>query len=152
MHVMLLQGLNMRGIRTQAVFSDDHFEMGVILTKFGDKTLGGVALAIIFLGAILFDNRLGHQRNDFTLIGVDEGCTQELMGIGSGAVSMMFFQTPVAVALFGGKIARAIEGQEIMALDKDHLFKGFATLKLTKNPCKRRSQVFRLDRIEYLAH
>jgi hypothetical protein len=39
-----------------------------------------------------------------------------------------------------------------MALDKDHLFEGFATLQLTKNPCKRRSQVLRFDRIEALAH
>src|SRR5918993_214420 len=32
-HVVLLQGLNMRGIRTQAVFGDNHLEMGVVLTK-----------------------------------------------------------------------------------------------------------------------
>src|SRR5688572_21055928 len=64
-HVVLLQGLNMRGIRTEAIFGDDHLEMGVILRKLADETLGHVALAIIFLGAILLDDRLGHQGNDF---------------------------------------------------------------------------------------
>ena len=39
-----------------------------------------------------------------------------------------------------------------MALDKDHLFQGFATLKVAKNRLERGSQVFGLDRVEYLAH
>jgi hypothetical protein len=59
MHVVLLQGLNMRGIRTEAIFGDDDLEMRVILTKLGDEALGRVAFTVIFLGAILFDNRLG---------------------------------------------------------------------------------------------
>ena len=36
-----------------------------------------------------------------------------------------------------------------MALNKDHCFKGFAALELTKNRFKRWSQTFGLDRIEY---
>ena len=39
-----------------------------------------------------------------------------------------------------------------MALDKDHLFQGFAALKVTKNRLERRPQVLGLDRIEDLAH
>src|ERR687892_168722 len=99
----------MRGIRAQTVFRDDDLEVGVIPAKLGDETLGGVAFAVIFLAAILFDNRLGHQRNDFALIGVDERRTQHLMGIGDGPISMAFFQTRVAMNLVGGKIAGAIE-------------------------------------------
>ena len=60
--------------------------------------------------AILFDNRLGHQGNDFALVGVDERRTQHLMGIGDGAVAVMVFQTRIAMNLFGGKIAGTIEG------------------------------------------
>ena len=51
--MVFLQGLNMGRIRTEAVFSDNHLEMGVILAKLGDETLGGVAFTVIFLGAIL---------------------------------------------------------------------------------------------------
>jgi hypothetical protein len=109
MHGVRLQRFNMGGIRTQAVFGDNHLEMGVILTKLGDEALGRVALAIIFLRAIVLDNRFGHQRYNFTLIRVDEGRPQELMGIGHGAISVVFFQTRVAVNRFGGKIASAIK-------------------------------------------
>ncbi len=70
---MLLQGLNVRGIRTEAIFGDDHLEvmlgveltLGVILTKLADEALGRVALTIIFGRPILFDNRLRHERNKF---------------------------------------------------------------------------------------
>lgn len=109
-HVVLLQGLNMRGIRTEAIFGDDHLEMGVIPTKFADETLGRVALAIIFLGAILLDNGLRHQGNDFALVRVNKGRAQHLVGISDSAISVVLFQTRVAVNRFGGKIARAIEG------------------------------------------
>src|SRR5688572_29889892 len=142
----------MGGIRTQAVFGDNDLKVGVIPTKLADKALGRVALAIIFLAAIRLDNRLGHERNDFALVGVDERRTQHLMGIGYRAVSVVFFQTRVAMNLVGGKIAGSIEGEEVMALDKDHLFKAFAALKATKSGFERGSQVFRLDRVEYLTH
>src|ERR687895_1957709 len=39
-----------------------------------------------------------------------------------------------------------------MALDEDHLFKGFATLELTKSPFKRWAEVLGFDRVEYFAH
>jgi hypothetical protein len=152
MHVMLVKRLHMRGIRTQAVFGDDHLEVGVIPAKLGDETLGGVALAIIFLGAVLFDNGLRHAGNDFALIGVDERGTQQLMGRGDGAIAVVFFQARVAVHLCGGKRARAIEGEKVVPLDQDHLFQGFATLKLAKNRPEGGSQVVGLDGIAYLAH
>ncbi len=55
----------MRGIGTQAVLGDNQFEMRVILTQLGDKALRGVAFAIIFGRAILLDNGLRRQRNEF---------------------------------------------------------------------------------------
>ena len=89
----------MRGIRAEAVFGDNDLEvmlgveltLGVILTELGDEALGHVAFTVIFLGAIVLDNGLGHQGNHFTLIGVDERATQHLMGIGCSTVSMLFF-------------------------------------------------------------
>jgi hypothetical protein len=74
------------------------------------------------------------------------------MGIGYGTVSVVFFQTRVAVNLLGGKIAGAIKSEQVMALDKDHLCKSFATLQVTKNRLERGSQVLGLNRVESLAH
>ena len=79
----------MRGIGTQTVFGDDQLEMGVVLTQLGDEALGGIAFTVVFLGAILLDNGLGHQGNHFALIGVNEGRAQHLMGIGDGAISVV---------------------------------------------------------------
>ena len=120
--------------------------------QLGDEALGSIAFAVIFRAAILFDNRLGHERNDVALVGVDEGRPQQRMSRGDGAVSVGCFQTRLAVNLLGGKRAGALESSEGMALDKDHLFKDCATLPVTKHHLERWSHVFGLDRVEDRAH
>ena len=67
-----MQRLDVGGIGTQTVFGDDELEMRVILTQLGHEAFGGIAFTIIFLRAILFHNRLGHQRNHFTIVRMDE--------------------------------------------------------------------------------
>src|SRR5713101_7197529 len=64
MEVVILQKLDMGSVGTQAVLGDDHLEVGVVLAQLRDEAFGGIALTIVFLGAVLLDNRLGHQRND----------------------------------------------------------------------------------------
>ena len=86
-----MQHLNVRGIGTEAVFGDDHLEVRVVLTQFGDQALGGVALTVVFVCAILLDDRLGHQGDHFALIGVNKSRPQHLVAIGDGAVSVMHF-------------------------------------------------------------
>src|SRR5262245_66667017 len=104
----------MRSIRAHTVLGDNHLEVGVISAKLGDEALGSVAFAVIFLAAILFDNRLGHERNDFALVGVDEGRPQQLMGIGDGAVSVVCFEPRLAVYLMGSRLAGAIKSLVVM--------------------------------------
>ena len=149
---MLLSRLNRGGMGSQAVFSDQQLEVRVSLTQRGDETRGRVPRAIIFGGAILRENRCGHQRHPGTLVGVDERRTQPLMGGGTRAVSVVVCQTRIAVQRFGGHIARASEGSEVGALNKAPCFKGLAALELTKNRLKRWSQTFGLDRSASLAH
>lgn len=112
----------------------------MILAQFGDQAFGRIALAVVFRRAIVLDDRLGHQRNDFAPVGVNERGTQQVMGIGDGAVSVVALSTRLAVNLPGGKIARTIEGQEIMPLDKHHVLKGFAALKRPKDMREQRPQ------------
>jgi hypothetical protein len=87
---MGLQGLDMRAIGTQAVFSDDKLEVRVILAQLAKEAFGGIAFAIIFVRAILLDDRFRHQRNDFPHVWMDQRSAQHLMRIGD---------TPVAVHL-----------------------------------------------------
>ena len=91
MQVVLLQDLNVRGIGTQAVFSDDQFQVRVVLAQLGHQTLGCIAFTIVFIRAILRDNRFGHQRNHCALIGVNESRPQHLVAVGHGAVSLRGF-------------------------------------------------------------
>ena len=81
----------MRGIGTEAVFGDDHLEVGVIVTQLDDQSLGGMALTVVFLAAIVLHNRFGHQRNHFAPVGVNKGNAQHLVAIGDGAVAVMRF-------------------------------------------------------------
>src|ERR687892_2285421 len=64
----------------------------------------------------------------------------------------MGFQTRRTVNLLGGKVARAIEGQEVVALDKDHLFERFAALQGSKDTLEQGTEGLGLDRVEYLTH
>ena len=59
MTAVIVQGLDVRGIRTQGIFSDNEGEMRVSLTQLADEAFGGIAFTIVFLGAILVDNWLG---------------------------------------------------------------------------------------------
>ena len=89
MHVVVLQHLDMRGVGTQTVFGDDQREVRVVLTQLHDQPLGCLPLTIVFLGAIVFHNGLGHQRNHFPPIGMDEGSPQHRMRIRDGAIAVV---------------------------------------------------------------
>jgi len=133
MEVVIVQPWDRGSVRTQAVFGDDPLAVGVVLAQFRDEAFGGMALTIVFLGAVLLDNRLGHQRHDCALIGVNERGAQHLVPIGDGAMAVMRCQTRVTVHLVGGNIARTIEGSEVVAFHKHHLFKRFAALEGAKD-------------------
>ena len=78
----------MGGVGTQTVFGDNELEMGVILAQLDNEALGGIALTVIFLRAILFDNGLGHQRNDFTAVWMENRRPQQLVIIGDRTIVM----------------------------------------------------------------
>jgi hypothetical protein len=109
--IVIMEGLDMGRIGTQAIFGDDEFEMRVILPQLGNETFGRIAFTIVFGRTILFDNRLGHQRNHFTLVRMDKRRAQHLVSIGDRTVAVDLVQARGTVNRWGGKIPRAIEGQ-----------------------------------------
>ena len=78
----------MGGVGTQTVFGDNELEMGVILAQLDNEALGGIALTVIFLRAILFDNRLGHERNDFPAVWMENRRAQQLVIIRDRTVTL----------------------------------------------------------------
>src|SRR5215471_1176109 len=83
-----VEGLDMRGIGTQTVFSDDELEVGMSLAQLGHKAFGSIPFAIILVRPIAIDNRLRHERNDGPLVRMDDRGAQHLMRIGDGPVAV----------------------------------------------------------------
>src|SRR5258705_3691864 len=120
-------------MRTQAVFGDDALEVRVVLAQFDDKPFGGIAFAIIFVRPVVLPDRFRHQGNHGTHVWMDDRGPQHLMRIRDRTVTMPRVQTRGTVNGWGGKIPRAIEGQEVVAIENPHLFKRLATLELSKD-------------------
>jgi hypothetical protein len=140
----------MGGIGTQGVFGNDALKMWMILAKCGDEAFGSMAFALIFLRAVLLDNRFGHERNHFTKIRMDDRGCQHLVSIGDRAVAVFVLPARVTVDGRGGKIPGAIDCYQIMAIEKHHRFKRLATLELSTDERERRAQRRRRNGIEAL--
>ena len=111
----------------------------MVLPQLCHKAFGGITLAIIFACAILFHNRLGHQGNHCTHVRMDNRCAQHLVIIRDRPVAVDLVQTRRTVNLFGGKVPRAIERHEVVAIQKRHRFKRFASLELPKDALEQRA-------------
>ena len=85
-----MQGLDVRGIGTQAVFGDDEFEVRVILAQFDHKAFGGIAFTIIFGRPIVVPDRFGHEWNHGTHVWMDDRRAQHLMRIRDRTVAVDF--------------------------------------------------------------
>jgi hypothetical protein len=144
--------VDMGGIGTQTVFGANQLKMGVILTQLDDPPFGYMALAVVFLGAIVLHKGCGHQGNHCAPIGVNEHGTHPLRGIGKSAMAVVPLSTRRTMHLLGGKIARAIEGYKGVALDQPHLLKGFPTLQSAQDVCEQRTEAGGLTGGEYRAH
>ena len=105
MHAGLGQVLQVRGVGTEGVFDDDDRQMGMLLAKLFQPAAGGIALAVVLGMAVLLDDRLGCQRDDFLEVGMDQGGPQQLMGIGDVAVAMVLLQARGAMDLGEEKYA-----------------------------------------------
>jgi hypothetical protein len=61
----------------------------MILTKFGHQALGGIAFTVVFLGAILLEDRLGHQWDDLAPLRVQEDRASQWVGVGNRPVPVV---------------------------------------------------------------
>ena len=132
----------------QGVFDDDHRQMGMLLAEPVQPAAGGIPLAVILGLAVLLDDRLGCQRDDFLEVGMDQGGAQQLMGIGDAAAAMVLLQARGAMDLGGGEIVGAVERQQVMAVEIDEAFQHLAALQATEDVAEDGPQVRGIDGIE----
>ena len=90
---MVLQGLDVRRIGTQAVFGDDALEVRVVLAQFAEKPFGGLTCTIIFVRPNVLPDRFRHQWNHCTHVWRDDRSAQHLMRIRDRTVAMHLVQT-----------------------------------------------------------
>ena len=110
MQIVVLQRLDVRSIRTQAVFGDDELEVRMVLAQLGNETFGSVTFTIIFIRPIVLPDRFRHQRNHGTHLWMNNRRAQHLMRIRDRPVPMHRVQTRGTVNGRGGKISCAIKG------------------------------------------
>ena len=77
---------------------------------------------------------------------------EHLMGIGDVAVAAFLLQARRAMNFLGGEIASAIEGEQIMALEKDERFQSVAALELAKDVGEGRAELLRVNLVKDGAH
>lgn len=150
--IMLVQRLDVRRIRTQAVFGDDALAVWVVLAQCDNQACGGMAFTIIVVRPIVLPDRFRHQGNHGTPVGMDERGAHHLRRIGDRTVAMHRVHTRGTVNGRGGTIPRAIEGSEVVAIKKHHLFQRLATLEWPKDALEHRAEPLGGEGIKSLAH
>src|SRR5271167_2009258 len=118
-YVSFTQVAQVWGVSAETVLDDDDGQVGMLLAKALQPAAGGVSLAVVLGVAVLVDDRLGRQRDDFLEVGMDQRGAQQLMGIGDAAAAMVLFQARGAMDFGGGEIARAVQRYQIMAFQVD---------------------------------
>ena len=126
--------------------------MGMLLAKSLQPSAGGISLAVILGLAILLDDRLGRQRDDFLEVGMDQSGSQQLMVIGDAAAAMVLHQTRGAMDLGGGEITGAVQRQQVMAVEIGEALEHLAALQATEDRAKAGSQIRGIKGIEDVPH
>jgi len=83
--------------------------------------------------------------------GTDQRGTQQLMMVGDLAVAMVFFQAMGAMDLWGREILDAVQGQQIIAIQKTKIFQGLAAGQSGEHISEGRPDLFGVDRIKDFA-
>ena len=83
---------------------------------------------------------------------MDQGGAQELMGIGDPTATMVLLQARGTMDLGGGEVSRAIERQEIMAVEVGEAFEDLAALEAAEHIGEGGPQVVGIQRIEDVPH
>jgi len=132
-HTGVGQVAEVGSVGAQSVLDDNDRQVGMLLAKAFQPAARGVAFAIILGGAVLLDDRLGRQRDDLLEVGMHEGSAQHLVMIGDAAAAMVLDQARRALDLAGGKIAGAVQGQQVRAVEKDEILQDLAALQTAKD-------------------
>jgi hypothetical protein len=68
-HIQLLQQPDGRGVGGQGILDHDQLAVEMLAPQVQQQALGGIALAVMLLRAVLFEDGLGGQRDHLLAVG-----------------------------------------------------------------------------------
>ena len=152
-HLEALQLADVRSVTGQAIFHNDQFHVRMFVSNLLQQTLARVAFAVVFVVAVLLDDRLRRERNDLLVIGMHHCRSQHLMMVGDLAcLAVLFLQAGLAMNLFRRKVSGAIHRHQITAFMKGVRFQGLPALQLSKDIVEEGPEQIRFERIENRSH
>jgi len=110
--------------------------------------LGGTAFTVVFALPILFDDRLRHQGDHLAALRMYNRCPQHLVMVERLSIAQMFLQAILTVNRMRGKIARTVQREQVVALQKLEDFQLFAPLQRPKYLLEGWPQALRLHIIQ----
>jgi|GEM_PF-1084946 len=152
MRIGLAQVVEAWCVGTQRVLEDDHRQVRMVPAKRLEPAACGVAFAVAFAVTVLVNNRLGGQRDHFFQVGMNQRGAPDLMRLGHATAAMVLLQARGTVNPGRGKIAGAIQRQQIMSVEIDEQFQRLATLQAANDITEQRPQVVGIDRIKEGPH
>jgi len=143
---------DVRRVGVERVLHQDRLQIGVTFVQVLAEPLGGVALAVVLLGAVGIENRLEVEREDFLLGGVNDHGGQARMAVRSLAVAMRARGAVIAVHLGGREVLDAVDRDDEVALPILVLFEHPGPAQFVEELGEDRPQRRREDRVERRPH
>lgn len=142
----------MRRVGIERIFDQEQCQIGIPLVQGETNTLRGIAFAIVFLCAVLFEDRLEIQRKNFRCRRMYQHCRQPRVVIRNGAVAMRPRQATGTMHRVGMEMLDAIKRDNdelapILVIADDT-----RTSQPLKTCVKERTQRRRIERIQNTAH
>jgi len=91
--------------------------------EIGQKAPGCLALAILLLAAVLLHNHLRAERDYFPLVGMNDGRPQHLLVVFHLPVTLALLEAVWRAHLLRGVDTGAVQGQQIVAVQRASKFK-----------------------------
>jgi hypothetical protein len=129
-----LQLADVGGVGGEPILDHDQLQVGMLAAQVFQQPLGGVALAVVLLGPIRLEDRLGGEGEHLLVVRMHQHGTQHLVVVGDGAVAVVLFAALLAMDGVGGEVAGTVQGEEVMTPQVAEPLQPLAALQGAEQP------------------
>ena len=117
----------------QCVLNNDRFQVRMFPAKIAQQSLCCIAFAVVFVSAVFFSDKLGGERKNLAVIGVDHRRYEHLVEVFRRPVTVILDATILTLDLVRRTTACAIDSDQVMILENGPVLKNLSTLQEGKN-------------------